>query len=172
MTDYTFQDPRLPARFWSKARDTGSCWLWEAGKFPDGYGAFYITGDRRPYGAHRVAYEALAGRIPDGLVLDHLCRVRNCVNPAHLEPKTNRENLIAPGSESVAARIHWTHCPRGHEFAPGNLVRAYVRKGLRKCRACQSANSRRTYLRKLGLVMSDTDFQAWADGKAAEYVLQ
>ena len=121
MTDYIFQDSRLPARFWSKVRDTGTCWLWDAGKFRDGYGAAYVPGIKSPQLAHRVAYGSLVGPVPPELVIDHLCRVRNCVNPAHLEPKTNRENLIAPGSESMAARVHLTHCLRGHELIGGNL---------------------------------------------------
>lgn len=67
------------------------CWLWTAAKNNGGYGMFtFTTGWRRS--AHRVSYETFVGPIPDGLQLDHLCRVRHCVNPDHLEPVTAAEN--------------------------------------------------------------------------------
>ena len=69
----------------------GGCWLWLRSKSPDGYG--WASLGNRTYTAHRLVYRLTGHAIPEGLVLDHLCRVRHCVNPAHLEPVTNRENL-------------------------------------------------------------------------------
>jgi len=89
-------------RFWSKVEKTVSCWLWTAST-RRGYGQFVIN--NKPTPAHRFAYEQLVGDIPRGLQLDHLCRVRNCVNPEHLEPVTSRENILrGEGICAVAAR--------------------------------------------------------------------
>lgn len=72
-------------------RSRNGCWLWQGAKNPDGYGQM----DHRwfTFGAHRVSYLAFVGPIPEGLVIDHLCRVRHCVNPAHLEAVTSAENI-------------------------------------------------------------------------------
>ena len=103
------------------------CWIWQATTTPNGYGQFRVDG-RMVY-AHRFAYELLVGPIPEGLELDHLCRVRNCVNPAHMEPVTHAENMRR-GAHALK-----THCPREHPYAGGNL---YVAPdGKRRCRACQ-----------------------------------
>lgn len=123
-------DPRLPARFWTKVApaETG-CWLWLAG-LVEGYGRFRTSTPRANRPAHRLAYEALVGPVPDDLVIDHLCRVRRCVNPAHLEPVTQRENVLR--GEAAFARA--THCPKGHPYAGPNL---YISpNGSRRCRAC------------------------------------
>lgn len=108
------------------------CWEWTGARNAYGYGVFKLDG--RVVMAHRFSYEAEVGLIPDGLQLDHLCRVRHCVNPAHLEPVTSRENLLR-GSTITAANAAKTHCKRGHEFTPENT---YVdKKGRRDCRACR-----------------------------------
>lgn len=92
----TTDDPRptTEQQFWEKVNKTDSCWLWTGG-VGRGYGIFYRGADRGGSFtvAHRYAYEALVGPIPAGLTLDHLCRVRGCVNPAHLEPVTQAENV-------------------------------------------------------------------------------
>ena len=91
-------------RFWERVQkgDGGwACWEWLGGKDRFGYGLFEIAGTRaerekqgrRTAMAHRFAYETLVGPIPDGLTLDHLCRNTSCVNPEHLEPVTEQENL-------------------------------------------------------------------------------
>ena len=81
-------------RFWAKvfAEDGAACWRWLAAVNTSGYGHFRTSAHRTRL-AHRMAYEMCVGPIPEGLTLDHLCRNRLCVNPAHLEPVTVRENL-------------------------------------------------------------------------------
>lgn len=89
----------LPRHFWHKVlRDPDGCWIWQGNVNRDGYGRFSHQG--RKLLAHRAAYMSLVGQVPEGLQLDHLCRVRNCVNPAHLEPVTAGENV----RRGVAAR--------------------------------------------------------------------
>lgn len=88
--DSEFGDSRLPERFWAKAFEREGCWLW-CGTMFGGYGQYSHEGKTRK--AHRRSYEALVGPIPEGLALDHLCRNPSCVNPAHLEPVTWRENV-------------------------------------------------------------------------------
>ena len=99
------------------------CWQWTGAKNDHGYGQLRLNG--RVQYAHRVFYEDFVGPIPDGLELDHLCRNPDCVNPAHLEPVTHRENMRRAIQKSA--------CVRGH---PYNDV--YIRRdnGARMCRAC------------------------------------
>lgn len=88
-------------RFWAHVRKTPTCWEWTAGTTgASGYGVFRANGKATT--AHRWAYEQLVGAVPEGLDLDHLCRNRLCVNPAHLEPVTHRENCLR--GEAPAAR--------------------------------------------------------------------
>jgi hypothetical protein len=83
-------------RFWKKVEKSEGCWIWTGALDKDGYGIFKIglfaDGTRRNVRAHRFAYEMEFGPIPVGLALDHLCRVRACVRPVHLEPVETREN--------------------------------------------------------------------------------
>lgn len=123
--------------FWAKVDRHGpsGCWLWLAADNGAGYGMFYVrsSGIRRGILAHRLAYELLVGPIPDGLQLDHLCRNTICVNPAHLEPVTPRENCRR-GVSPTAINGRKTLCVHGHEFTPENT---YVYpNGRRRCRAC------------------------------------
>ncbi len=123
-------------RFWAKVNKTDTCWLWTACLFHNGYGQFNASG-ATAY-AHRFAYEACVGPIPDSLELDHLCRVRCCVNPAHLEPVTSRENTLR-GDTIPAANAAKTHCSWGHKFAGENV---FISQGSRRCRECHNRRNR------------------------------
>jgi hypothetical protein len=114
------------------------CLLWTGTRTPAGYGDFRENG-RHSY-AHRRAYEHFIGPIPEGLTLDHRCRVRHCVNPTHLEPVTGRENALR-GYGACAINARKTHCPRGHILGPENASAAYVKRGHRPCRTCSRARS-------------------------------
>lgn len=125
-------DARLPERFWSKATPGEDCWLWTGCLGGHGYGTLWMNGATRY--AHRLIYEALVGPIPEGLELDHLCRVRHCVNPAHLEPVTHKVNQLR-GTSPMADSARKTHCLRGHPLSGPNLYLRPDGKG-RQCRAC------------------------------------
>lgn len=119
----------------------GGCWLWP--RSDNGYGYSRIGRQR----AHRVAFEVFVGPIPEGLVIDHMCMVRACVNPAHLRAVTVEVNSIE-NSNSMSTRNRMvTHCPAGHEYNAENTgLRRRRSSVIRVCRACQrrhSANWRR-----------------------------
>lgn len=121
--------------FWVDASGSG-CWTWTGRIKPNGYGVFKI-GENNVY-AHRYAYELFVGPIPAELVIDHLCRNRLCVRPDHLEPVTDRENILR-GRGIGVRNSERTHCLHGHVFAEGNLVPS---KNYRSCLACQRRYSR------------------------------
>ena len=108
------------------------CVLFMGHLLENGYGRVLV--DRRVTQAHRVAYEAEYGPIPPGLVIDHLCRVRSCINPKHLEVVTQRINILR-GTSPSARNITKTACLRGHEFTKETTKRA--RDGHRACRVCE-----------------------------------
>jgi len=113
------------------------CWEWTGALTTRGYGEIRCPDRRSPRAVHRLMYEMVIGRVPEGLVLDHLCRNRRCANPDHLEPVTNLVN-IRRGTHSNAIK---THCAKGHHYDREN-TRLYQRKsGLwrRECCACKSA---------------------------------
>lgn len=124
--------------FWPKVEKTATCWLWKGSRDSLGYGAVKVGGHTRR--AHRVAWEFLREPIPPGLTLDHLCRVRHCVNPNHLEVVTLRENILR-GMGVAANHARQTTCIHGHPLTPEN---SYCRSGgrERRCRACGAASSR------------------------------
>ena len=133
MREYRCDHDPAAVRFWSKvaAGDPRECWLWLGAQKKGGYGHLHL-GPRnggRYTGAHRYAYELLRGPIPEGMVIDHLCRVHLCVNPLHLEPVTTHENLRRGEGHGRE-----THCPQGHAYDEQNT---YVdSKNRRRCRAC------------------------------------
>lgn len=129
------------------------CVLWTGSLCNKGYGLMWWKGRHRR--AHRVAYEKARGAIPPGMVLDHLCRNRSCTNPDHLEPVTNRVNIMR--GEGVAPRFAArTHCSHGHEYTPENIKwRRELKTGVmyRRCRQCwlesKRQENRRRKARKL-----------------------
>lgn len=120
--------------FTQKIDFSGDCWVWTAAVNSKGYGIFSVDGSGRL--AHRISYERGMGPIPEGLQIDHLCRNKLCVRPAHLEPVTNEEN----------SRRRWetyTVCGKGHELTPDN-VRIHRRTNgpeTKECRTCTVARS-------------------------------
>lgn len=101
--------------------DETGCWNWQGGL------------NNKGYGQHRRTYEDLVGPVPESMTLDHLCRNRACVNPAHLEPVTLRENLRRAGI------VDTTHCSEGHERTE---VNTYHRNGNQYCRPCRARAAR------------------------------
>lgn len=125
------------------------CWVWTGATYTNGYGQSSFEGVRMM--AHRAVWVALVGAIGDGLVLDHLCRVRSCVNPDHLEPVTQSENVRrANGIQRATLRAkfaHITHCPAGHSKAAENIY-TDPRTGKRRCIPCGRAASLACYHRR------------------------
>lgn len=112
--------------------NTDDCWLFAGGKTKLGYGLVWENGKGQPI--YRVVYENMVGKIPDKMVIDHLCRVPPCINPEHLEPVTQRVNTLR-GTSKIAQQAKQTHCKRGHEFNAKNTL---VHWGKRKCRVCDN----------------------------------
>lgn len=119
-------------RLMVKIEKVNGHWMWRGATDGDGrYGSFYYKGKNRR--SHRVTYEMFIGPIPDGLVIDHKCRVTLCCNPDHLQVVTQYENIML-GEAIQSKNAKKTHCKRGHEF---NLVNTYIMtNGGRQCRPC------------------------------------
>ena len=135
---------QLDSRFWAKVVISAintyngtQCWEWASAVTVNGYGMFWFN--RAPEYAHRLSYENKHEKIPKGLVINHLCRNRKCVNPDHLEAVTQQENCrkgltgFLPG---LMQRLK-THCPKGHEYNEENT--RIKNDGSRSCRACNNA---------------------------------
>ncbi len=137
--------PTLVDLFWAKVDfdcftslyrpDLGPCWIWRGSLDPNGYGRCPNRNPRYSGLAHRFAYQASIGPIPEGLTLDHLCRVHCCVNPAHLEPVTSGVNVLR-GFAPSATNARKEYCKRGHPFDEANTY--HTKSGGRGCRACHS----------------------------------
>lgn len=137
------------ARYWSRVNKNGpkGCWLWTGQVDPFGYGLLSVR--QRRLKTHRIGWTLANGPIPDDEVVDHLCRVPACVNPAHLELVSNRENILR-GVSPQALNARKTHCQNGHLLSPENLlVHRGVLAGHRTCRLCRLAyRSQRRLLAK------------------------
>lgn len=131
------------------------CWLWLAALRSEktGYGSCWFQ--KKQYLAHRFVFQCVKGRIPKGKVLDHICRVRRCVNPDHLEPVTQQTNLLR-GVGLAAVNAQKTHCPRGHEYSPENLLN--LATGERSCRECARVRGAiRSERKRVQRILWDTD---------------
>jgi len=114
------------------------CWQWNGAKQPTGYGQMW--NGERPEQAHRIAYRLFVGPIPDGYEVDHLCRNRSCINPAHLRIVTHRENMRC-SLTVMGENARKTHCKRGHALSGHNLI--ITKQGTRQCRICCNMRARR-----------------------------
>lgn len=132
----------LPPRVAAKIERGDGCWIWTGARHELGYGRVWDGGKVVP--AHRLVYECLVGPIPDGLVIDHLCRVPSCVNPDHLEPVSTMEN-IRRGNAALPRKA----CRNGHAYDETNT---YVYpSGKRMCRICNRERKRRWRRKVMGV---------------------
>lgn len=129
--------PAPVERFWARVAKTEGCWLWTGYVSNTGHAKIKVNG--KMVATHRFAYELLVGPIPEGMVLDHICRTPACVNPAHLEPVTQSVN--AKRGRGCTVNSEKTHCPQGHPYDETNTYRD-PRRGARICRTCARNNMR------------------------------
>lgn len=145
----------IPERLEAKVERVpfSGCWIWTGATYSNGYGHYKRANSRQAVTAHRGFYELLRGPIPPGMDIDHLCRVRCCVNPSHLEPVTRRENLRRGGvltqlAQHAAKRGEAQTCKKGHAMTAENTY-VYPDGRHRACRICQRAGWHR-WARKRG----------------------
>lgn len=144
--------------FWSRVnKDAFGCWEWTGPVVKGGYG---IHGREKL--VHRIAYRELVGEIPEGMVIDHLCAVRHCVNPDHLEATTQAENNRR--SPNHAERKRQTHCKFGHSLEDAMIKNSPGRGTSRVCRACNKIKCHGAYLRRRGYTVTDTAGETYTLG--------
>jgi hypothetical protein len=125
------------------------CWIWMGSKNNGGYGKIgRPRSGNRGVSVHRASYELLVGPIPAGYQIDHLCKNTSCLNPAHLEAVTPRENVLR-GNTFARHQAAQTHCVKGHPLSGDNLYRHP--DGSRKCRACRRSYESDRYMRRRAL---------------------
>jgi hypothetical protein len=129
--------------------DDNGCWIWQRAINRDGYGRIRV--DKRAWLVHRLAYTLSVGAIPNGLDLDHLCRVRACCNPSHVQPVDRKTNVLRGEHPNVVLH-HVGQCKHGHVIDTDN---AYVRPdGRLKCAECTRAAVRQ---RRANAAVARTD---------------
>ena len=150
---YCYKESFGPAidRFKSKTvPGENGCILWAGRLNEDGYGQFDVGG--KSIGAHIFAFEQAHGPVPEGLQLDHKCRVRHCVNEDHLRAVTSAVNILC-GEVIAAVNARKTHCIHGHELNDANVYLVKVGKyRLRQCRECHYIHSRNHDRKRRGYV--------------------
>jgi len=134
-------------RFWSKVAIAGECWTWTGAKMPNGYGRFYVSPGIVAL-AHRWAYESMVAQVPVGLVIDHVCRNRACVNPDHMDvvPQAINVRRGFAGYVTGALNAAKTHCPEGHPYTAENTLTD--KRGCRSCRECSRFRCREAQRRR------------------------
>lgn len=141
---YTFRRDTDPDRFFSKVEmdPNSGCWLWSACLATGGYGKFGMSGRILP--AHRVSYTNIVGPVPVDRVLDHKCRTRSCVNPAHLRVVDKTTNALENNVSPFAVNAAKSHCPKGHLYTPENTYFSRWTGGItRQCVACRGETNKR-----------------------------
>jgi hypothetical protein len=136
--------------FWAKVNKTDTCWLWTGAKDYDGYGKFTFSKTHKM--AHRLSLELFLGSIEKNLQVDHLCRVRHCVNPAHLEAVTPRVNTLRSNAPSAKNAVK-TECLNGHPFTEENTYYSQKLSGSsfklwRQCKTCVLARQNKNKFEK------------------------
>lgn len=139
MSDWTEEArKRLEKLFWQRTVNRGDvqCWPWLGTIRSNGYARLWLG--RQGIPAHRVAYVLTVGPVPEGLVLDHWCRNRSCVNPSHLRPVTLRENTLADGSVApTKLNLEKQHCPKcGGPYVKARLGNRADSRTHRRCLPC------------------------------------
>jgi hypothetical protein len=121
-------------RFMARIKEDSGCWIWIAKVDEDGYGRFYTRG--KMHIASRVSWCLFnkVDSIPEGMMIDHICRVRRCVNPSHLRLVTPRQNALENSCGVTAVKALMTHCDKGHELSGENLLHCALPS--RICRTC------------------------------------
>jgi hypothetical protein len=124
--------------FWERVEKTETCWIWTGSMNGNGYGKIHIN--KKKVYAHRLSHELFIGKILEGLQVDHLCFVKNCVNPDHLEAVTPYVNNMRSKSQA-ALNLRKTHCLNGHLLEGYNLMPN--KKNTRQCRSCHNDRRRK-----------------------------
>ena len=153
----TFSDDDLK-RWRESFYKTDGCWNWIAVIGSNGYGRFWFN--RKLWLAHRIAFLLAGKEIPNGLVMDHTCRNRRCVNPDHLRTITSKENTLI-GEGITARRLRSPTCAKGHIWDK-ETTRINSKTGGRQCEICRSAGHKE-YLKKNSDRIKETRKRRWAE---------